>query len=98
MATEEPSVRTVALVTGAARGIGLGIAEALCEAGLKVALGDVDGESAARSSARLRARGFEAIGVALDVARWDDWRRAVDEATGRWGGLDVLVNNAGVSP
>jgi 3-oxoacyl-[acyl-carrier protein] reductase len=94
----EPLGRSVALVTGAGRGIGLGIVEALACAGLKVALGDIDADSVARAADRLRAQGREVLGLSLDVTRADDWSRAVAEVTGRWGCLDVLVNNAGISP
>ncbi|MBX6313136.1 MAG: SDR family oxidoreductase [Isosphaeraceae bacterium] len=95
MALLSPSV---ALVTGAGRGIGLGIARALAESGRRVALADLDEESAAREAARLRAEGREAIGLALDVVCAAAWERAVAEVSTRWQGLDVLVNNAGISP
>jgi 3-oxoacyl-[acyl-carrier protein] reductase len=90
--------RTTALVTGAAQGVGLGIAQALAAAGLKVALTDVDGVAAVRSAERLVASGHSAVGLPLDVTRADDWARAMDEAIAQLGGLDVLVNNAGISP
>lgn len=94
----EPGHRTAALVTGAAQGIGLGIARALCEAGLSVALADINGDAAARSAEALVARGHRAIGITLDVTRADDWARAVPAVNEHLGGLDVLVNNAGISP
>ncbi len=95
--SEQPS-KPVAIVTGAGRGIGLGIARALARAGHRVALGDVDAESAARSAGELAGEGFEAIGLSLEVADAGMWAGAVAEATGRWGRLDVLVNSAGISP
>lgn len=90
--------RSAAIVTGAARGIGLGIAQALGRAGLKVALTDRDGESAAREAEALRRDGREAIGLELDAADAAGWDRVVAEVADRFGGLDVLVNNAGISP
>lgn len=97
-AVSEPTERVVALVTGAAQGIGLGIARALAESGRKVALTDVNGEAVAQSARGLVEDGREAMGLALDVTRADDWERALAEVAGRWGRLDALVNNAGISP
>lgn len=94
---QNPS-RSVAVVTGGGRGIGLGIARALAASGLKVALADIDGDLAESSAASLRAEGFEALGITLDVSRAEDWSRVIAVVTGVWGGVDVLVNNAGISP
>jgi len=85
-------------VTGAGRGVGLGIARALASAALKVALADIDAAAAERSAAELRNQGHETIGIELDAADARGWSRALDELVTRWGGLDVLVNNAGISP
>ena len=85
-------------MTGAAQGIGLGIARALAESGLKVALTDVNAEAVARSAADLAGSGVEAVGLALDVSRAADWDDAVADVEARWGRLDALVNNAGISP
>ncbi|WP_044147059.1 SDR family NAD(P)-dependent oxidoreductase [Singulisphaera acidiphila] len=87
-----------ALVTGAGRGIGLGIATALAKAGFQVALSDIDGDSAVRSASLLGDQGSTTLGIRLDVSDADGWEQAVGEVTARWGGLDVLVNNAGISP
>ena len=94
----DPSPPRVAIVTGAARGIGLGIARALGDSDFRVALADIDGPEADRAAEALRARGIEAIGLALDVTKANEWADAVAEVAGRWGRLDVLVNNAGISP
>jgi 3-oxoacyl-[acyl-carrier protein] reductase len=90
--------RTVALVTGAAQGIGLGIAQALAAASYKVVLADVEGELCERSAAGLRAAGLEAVAEHLDVSRADQWGPVIGRLADRWGGIDVLVNNAGISP
>lgn len=89
---------SIALVTGAARGIGLGIARALAEDGWRVALADVDGEAAERSASELRSEGREALSIALEVSRARDWSEAVAHLDATWGGIDLLVNNAGISP
>jgi 3-oxoacyl-[acyl-carrier protein] reductase len=94
----EPEHRTVALVTGAGQGIGLGIAQALAHAGLKVALSDIDGALAARSALSVQQGGRDALGLELDVTRSADWDRALAAVVGQWGRLDILVNNAGISP
>jgi 3(or 17)beta-hydroxysteroid dehydrogenase len=83
----------VALVTGAARGIGAETARLMVEAGARVALGDVLDERGRQTAATL---GEAAIYAHLDVTREDDWNAAVAAATGRFGRLDILVNNAGV--
>jgi NAD(P)-dependent dehydrogenase (short-subunit alcohol dehydrogenase family) len=90
--------RRVAIVTGAAQGIGLGISQSLARAGLKVALADLDGAEAELSAASLRDEGLDTIGLALDVTDVRGWARAVDTVTRHWGSLDILVNNAGISP
>ena len=87
-----------ALVTGAAQGIGLGIATALAEAGFQVALTDVNAKGVLASAAALADRGFRTMGIALDVSQAADWERAIAEVKGRWGRLDLLANNAGISP
>lgn len=90
-------VRTV-LVTGAGQGIGLGIASTLAAAGFRVILTDRDGIAAARQAEALRAQGGHLHAATLDVTSSLQWREVVDEALERFGRLDVLVNNAGVSP
>jgi meso-butanediol dehydrogenase / (S,S)-butanediol dehydrogenase / diacetyl reductase len=82
-----------ALVTGAAAGIGAAIARRLAAEGAKVLVTDIDEEGAARMAAEL---GSPAFGRRLDVASPDDVRAAIEAARDAWGGLDVLVNNAGI--
>ncbi|MCX2729340.1 SDR family NAD(P)-dependent oxidoreductase [Saccharopolyspora sp. NFXS83] len=85
-----------ALVTGGARGLGAGIAEALAKAGAAVVISDVleaDGKETARA---LRDAGADAEFVALDVTDDDNWAAAIQQTVDAIGGLDILVNNAGV--
>jgi NAD(P)-dependent dehydrogenase (short-subunit alcohol dehydrogenase family) len=88
----------VALITGAAQGIGLGIAQSLASACYQVVLTDVDAELVDRSAANLRVNGFDAVGEPLDVTKAGDWDRAIIALASRFGGLDLLVNCAGISP
>ncbi len=89
--------KPVALVTGAARGIGEGIARMLGAAGHIVVLGDVDGGLVLQTASTLQDRGIETTGIRLDVTSAADWAEACTLVENRWGGLDALVNNAGIS-
>jgi len=82
-----------ALVTGAARGIGLAIAEEMVRQGAEVAVADID-EAAAKESAA--AIGPEAFALRLDVTSSADWERGIAAAHKRFGCLNILVNNAGI--
>jgi NAD(P)-dependent dehydrogenase (short-subunit alcohol dehydrogenase family) len=83
----------VALISGAARGIGAETARLMVEAGARVAIGDVLDE---RGRATAAALGEAALYRHLDVTLEADWRDAVAAATARFGRLDILVNNAGM--
>jgi 3-hydroxybutyrate dehydrogenase len=86
----------VAFVTGAASGIGLAIAQALAEEGARVALSDLREQAVREEAEALAARGTTAVGLACDVTREAELTRALDDAAGRLGPIDVLVNNAGL--
>ena len=86
----------VALVTGAGRGIGAGIARRLAEAGAKVVVSDLIEENGHRTVEEIGAAGGDAHFVAQDVTDEAGWESAVAEAEGRFGALNILVNNAGV--
>jgi NAD(P)-dependent dehydrogenase (short-subunit alcohol dehydrogenase family) len=88
----------VALVTGAARGLGRAIAVALAEAGASVALGLRDGKQDAGAAAEIRGLGREALPLAMDMADLQQIRGAINQAAEHFGRLDILVNNAGVAP
>lgn len=83
-----------ALVTGGASGIGEATARLLATEGTRVAIVDKDAERAAALAAEL---GDAALAIVADLTRDEDCRRAVEECAARFGGLDVLVNNAGVN-
>jgi 3-oxoacyl-[acyl-carrier protein] reductase len=88
----------IAMVTGAARGIGRALALGLGGAGCAVAAADVNQAGAEETAALVRGRGGEALGLAVDVAQSASVDRMVEAALVRWGGLDILVNDAGIFP
>lgn len=87
----------VAVITGAARGIGFATAEALSEAGALVVIADLDEAGAVKAAAALTAQGRKADAIALDVTDARAVERAQAEIVKRHGGVDVLVNNAGIA-
>lgn len=82
-----------ALVTGAARGIGLAIARRLVQGGARVALADLNADGAIAAANEL---GHGCIGLGCDVRSTDDVQAAVEATVKAFGGLDLLVNNAGI--
>jgi NAD(P)-dependent dehydrogenase (short-subunit alcohol dehydrogenase family) len=86
----------VALISGAARGIGAEAARLMVEAGAKVAVADVLDERGRETVRSLESAGGEAFYAHLDVTREEDWVEAIAAVTGRFGQLDILVNNAGI--
>jgi sorbose reductase len=87
----------VALVTGAGMGIGQGYAEALGQAGAKVAVVDISHDYAEQTKAMLVGQGIDAMVVEADVTQPDQVQRMVKEVVDRWGRLDIGVNNAGIA-
>jgi NAD(P)-dependent dehydrogenase (short-subunit alcohol dehydrogenase family) len=86
----------VALITGAAMGIGAAVAELLAERGARLALLDRDGAQLEELAARLRAAGIEVEQIVGDLRALQVLEHSVEQAVGRFGRLDVLSNNAGV--
>jgi NAD(P)-dependent dehydrogenase (short-subunit alcohol dehydrogenase family) len=89
--------RKVALVTGAASGIGRATAIVLAREGANVAVTDIDICGAASTVEAIITEGGSAIPLALDVTSEPAWQSAIDTAIAVWGQLDILVNNAGIS-
>jgi 3-oxoacyl-[acyl-carrier protein] reductase len=87
----------VALISGAARGIGGETARLMVEAGAKVAIGDVLDERGRATARTLESAGGEALYLPLDVTSEEGWNAAIAATLGRFGKLDILVNNAAIT-
>jgi len=85
-----------ALVTGAGQGIGLAIAQSLAARGAQVVLNDIVSTTLSKAVEELQAAGVEALGVLGDVSSTVEVARMVAKTIDRFGGIDLLVNNAGV--
>lgn len=88
----------IALVTGAARGLGRAIALALANAGADIAIGLRDVASDAGLAAEIERLGRRVLPLQMDVSRMDQITRAINDAEAHFGRLDILVNNAGIAP
>ena len=86
----------VAVVTGAASGIGLAMAQRFAAEGMKVVLADVEVEPLGRAQSALRSAGAQVLAVATDVAKPDQVDRLAEQAVKAFGGVHVVCNNAGV--
>ena len=84
----------MAIVTGAAQGIGRGIANVLADAGAKIVIGDLQDSST--TVEEIRSNGGEAVTMVMDTSSPDDARALVELALNEHGRLDILVNNAGI--
>ena len=91
-----PIDQRVAIVTGAAGGIGAACARALAETGLAVVIADFKAVQAEQTAAQLRAQGHEALAIGVDVASRPAVERMVAQTVEAYGRIDVLVNDAGV--
>jgi len=85
----------VAIVTGSARGLGAATARRLAEEGAKVVVNDVNAERAQQTASELEGAGLAAHCIVADVTRMDDVQRLVEETIATFGGIHILVNNAG---
>jgi rhamnose utilization protein RhaD (predicted bifunctional aldolase and dehydrogenase)/NAD(P)-dependent dehydrogenase (short-subunit alcohol dehydrogenase family) len=91
---EKPLARQVALITGGGSGIGAATAKAMAKEGAEIAILDRDAEAAKRVA---KVVGGHALGLACDVTKPDDIRRAFDQVVEKFGGVDIVVSNAGAA-
>ena len=88
----------VAIVTGGAQGIGLGIVERLAEAGAHVVVADMNKQVCDDTVSMLKDKGLKASSYILDVSNEDQVRDMINHTNSEYGSLDILVNNAGIYP
>lgn len=88
----------VALITGASKGIGLGIAEIFAAAGAKVVLSSRKQEVLDEQANKLKSKGYEAVGIACNVGNMEELSTLVEKTIEAYGGIDILVNNAAANP
>lgn len=87
----------VAIVTGAAQGIGRTIAEALAQDGADVAVADMDPGRAQETIEVIKKLGRRTLNIKVNVADWNDVKAMADQVVKEWGKIDILVNNAGIT-
>ncbi|KQX87307.1 3-hydroxybutyrate dehydrogenase [Variovorax sp. Root473] len=86
----------VAYITGSASGIGKEIAVLFAQEGAKIIVADLNKDAADATAAELKAKGAQAIGVAVDVTNEDQVNASVEEGAKAFGGIDILISNAGI--
>ena len=87
----------VAIITGASRGIGKAVAKLFAREGAKVVVAGMDEKAGEKVIAEINSKGCESIFIKLDVSKEQDWKRVMNTTVERFGKLNILVNNAGVS-
>ena len=88
--------KKIVLVTGGARGIGAEISHAMCEAGASVILSDMLEKEGKLKTKELNKLGYKSAFIKHDVTKESHWKKTIEFCTKTFGGLDVLVNNAGI--
>ena len=86
-----------AVVTGAARGIGQAIAEALAQGGADVVVADLDAGCCQETVDRVKKQNRQVLPLSANVGNWDDVKALVDQVVKDWGRIDIFVNNAGIT-
>jgi 3-hydroxybutyrate dehydrogenase len=86
----------VAIVTGAASGIGLAIAEGLAKEGVNITIADLDGEGGKKAVEKIQKLGGDGLFVKTDVTKREDCKNLIAETVKKFGRIDILVNNAGL--
>src|SRR3989338_3002042 len=86
----------IAIITGASSGIGKAIAERYAQAGAKVVIADLSFESAQNVAREISRQGHEAIAVNMDVTKEDEVESGIAYVISTYGGIDILVSNAGM--
>src|SRR4051812_40206172 len=86
----------VAFITGSASGIGKEIATVYAREGAKIVIADLNPDAAKATAAELTASGAQALGIAVDVTNEDQVNAAVEQAATAFGGIDILISNAGI--
>lgn len=86
----------VTIITGAASGIGLGIAKVFLENGAKVVLADLDQDKLTEERDKLKAQGYDCIAIQVDVTDETAMKSMIEETVSYYGRLDILFNNAGL--
>ncbi len=89
--------KQIAVVTGGANGIGLGITRALLEAGYNVAMFDINSEAIAQAQEALSVHSDALMGVGMDVTAGEAVQAGVEQVTEKWKTPDILINNAGIA-
>jgi len=87
----------VAIVTGAAQGIGRTIAETLAQDGADIAVADMDPGRAQDTIEAIKKLGRRTLNIKVNVADWNDVKAMTDQVLKEWGKIDILVNNAGIT-
>ena len=86
----------VAVITGAASGIGFALAEIFAQQGMKIVLADIEAAALASAVAQIQGTGAEAIGVVTDVSSAESVQQLADKCLERFAAVHILCNNAGV--